>query len=232
MLVFLIDKVTFGDIGFAIIILTILVKLILFPLAKKSIQSQIYMKKLEPELKKLKTDYPNKEEQAKKQFELYKKYGVNPFSGCLVVLLQLPVIFALYYVFINFKIDSSIIYSFINVPVVMNTNFLGLFDLSLNHSIFLALLAGVSQYFQAYLATPKKTIKDVEVVSDNTKKTFQEELASSMQLNIRYVLPVFVAFIAYTFSAGVALYWIVSNIFTIGQEWYVRDQIAKKENNF
>ncbi|MBP6931650.1 MAG: YidC/Oxa1 family membrane protein insertase [Candidatus Pacebacteria bacterium] len=232
MLVFLIDKVTFGDIGFAIIILTILVKLILFPLAKKSIQSQIYMKKLEPELKKLKTDYPNKEEQAKKQFELYKKYGVNPFSGCLVVLLQLPVIFALYYVFINFKIDSSIIYSFINVPVVMNTNFLGLFDLSLNHSIFLALLAGISQYFQAYLATPKKTIKDVEVVSDNTKKTFQEELASSMQLNIRYVLPVFVAFIAYTFSAGVALYWIVSNIFTIGQEWYVRDQIAKKENNF
>lgn len=231
MLVFLIDKVTFGDIGFAIIILTIVIKLILFPLAKKSIQSQIYMKKLEPELKKLKVDFPNKEEQAKKQFELYKKYGVNPFSGCLVVILQLPVIFALYYVFINFKIDSSIIYGFINVPTTINTNFLGLFDLSLNHSIFLALVAGISQYFQAYLATPKKTIKDVEVVSDNTKKTFQEELASSMQLNIRYVLPVFVAFIAYTFSAGVALYWIVSNIFTIGQEWYVRDQIAKKEVN-
>ncbi|MEY2671722.1 MAG: hypothetical protein RL687_139, partial [Candidatus Parcubacteria bacterium] len=118
-----------------------------------------------------------------------------------------------------------------NVPVVVNANFLGLFDLSLNHSIFLALVAGVSQFFQAYLATPKKTIKDAEIVSDNTKKTFQEELANSMQLNIRYVLPVFVAFIAYTFSAGVALYWIVSNIFTIGQEWYVRDQIAKKEVN-
>jgi YidC/Oxa1 family membrane protein insertase len=231
MLVFLIDKVTFGDIGFAIIILTIIIKLILFPLAKKSIESQIYMKKLEPELKKLKVDFPNKEEQAKKQFELYKKYGVNPFSGCLVVILQLPVIFALYYVFINFKIDSSIVYSFVNVPVVVNANFLGLFDLSLNHSIFLALVAGVSQFFQAYLATPKKTIKDAEIVSDNTKKTFQEELANSMQLNIRYVLPVFVAFIAYTFSAGVALYWIVSNIFTIGQEWYVRDQIAKKEVN-
>lgn len=230
MLVFLIDNVTFGDIGFAIIILTIFIKLILFPLAKKSIQSQIYMKKLEPELKKLKVDFPNKEEQAKKQFELYKKYGVNPFSGCLVVLLQLPVIFALYYVFINFKIDSSIIYSFVGIPSDINTNFLGLFDLSLNHSITLALLAGISQYFQAYLATPKKTIKDVEVLNDKPK-TFQEELASSMQLNIRYVLPVFVAFIAYTFSAGVALYWIVSNIFTIGQEWYVRNQIAKKEVN-
>src|SRR5574343_516742 len=224
MLVFLIDNITFGDIGFAIIILTIILKVILFPLAKKSIQSQIYMKKLEPELKKLKTDFPNKEEQAKKQFELYKKYGVNPFSGCLVMLLQLPVIFALYYVFINFKIDESLFYSFIKAPEHINTVFLGIFNLSVNHSITLALWAGISQYIQAYLATPKKNIKDVEIVNDNKPKTFQEELASSMQLNIRYVLPVFVGFIAYSFSAGVALYWIVSNIFTIGQEWYVRNQ--------
>lgn len=229
MLVFLIDKVTFGDIGFAIILLTIIVKFILFPLARKSIQSQIYMKKLEPELKNLKTAYPNKEEQAKKQFELYKQYGVNPFSGCLVVLLQLPVIFALYYVFIHFKVDATILYNFIKVPAHINTNFLGLVDVSMNHSIVLALLAGISQFIQGYLATPKKTIRDVEIVVDIKPKTFQEEMASSMQLNIRYVLPVFIAFIAYTFSAGVALYWITSNIFTIAQEWYVRNDIAKKE---
>lgn len=230
MLVFLIDKVTFGDIGFAIIILTILIKLILFPLAKKSIQSQIYMKKLEPELKKLKIDYPSKEEQAKKQFELYKKYGVNPFSGCLVVLLQLPVIFALYYVFINFKVDSALIYSFIHAPDVLNQEFLGLINMSANHSIVLALLSGVSQFIQGYLATPKNPIKEVEIVKDDTPKTFQEEMAASMQLNIKYVLPVFITFIAYTFSAGVALYWITSNIFTIAQEWYVRNDIAKKDN--
>lgn len=228
MLVFLIDKVTFGDIGFAIIILTILVKLVLFPLAKKSIQSQIYMKKLEPELKKLKVDFPNKEEQAKKQFELYKKFGVNPFSGCLVVLLQLPVIFALYYVFINFKIDPALIYSFVHAPDKLNQEFLGLFNMSMNHSVVLALLSGISQFIQGYLASPKNPIKEVEVVNDKPK-TFQEEMANSMQINIKYVLPVFITFVAYTFSAGVALYWITSNIFTIAQEWYVRNDIAKKD---
>jgi YidC/Oxa1 family membrane protein insertase len=230
MLVFLIDKVTFGDIGFAIIILTILIKLILFPLARKSIQSQIYMKKLEPELKKLKVDFPNKEEQAKKQFELYKKYGVNPFSGCLVLLLQLPVIFALYYVFRNFSINSSLMYSFVHVPLNLNTEFLGLINVSMNHSIVLAALAGISQFIQGYMATPKNPIKEVEVVADNTPKTFQEEMAASMQLNVKYILPVFITFIAYSFSAGVALYWITSNIFTIAQEWYVRNDIAKKDN--
>ena len=230
MLVFLIDKVTFGDIGFAIIILTILIKLILFPLARKSIQSQIYMKKLEPELKKLKVDYPNKEEQAKKQFELYKKYGVNPFSGCLVLLLQLPVIFALYYVFRNFSINTSLMYSFVHSPLNLNTEFLGLINVSMNHSIVLAALAGISQFIQGYMATPKNPIKEVEVVSDSKPKTFQEEMAASMQLNIKYILPVFITFIAYSFSAGVALYWITSNIFTIAQEWYVRNDIASKDN--
>ncbi len=79
-LIFIVDKVTFGDIGFAIIILTIFIKFLLSPLTKKSIRSQVLMKRIEPELKALKKEFPNKEEQAKKTFELYKKYNVNPFS--------------------------------------------------------------------------------------------------------------------------------------------------------
>jgi len=95
-LIFIINNITFGDIGFAIILVTIIVKLALSPLASKSIKSQILMKRMEPEIKQIKKDFPNKEEQAKKTFDLYKKYGTNPFSGCLVVLIQLPIIFALY----------------------------------------------------------------------------------------------------------------------------------------
>ncbi|HEY5587983.1 MAG TPA: YidC/Oxa1 family membrane protein insertase, partial [Candidatus Paceibacterota bacterium] len=91
-LIFTINHLTFGDVGFAIILVTIIVKLALSPLTKKSIKSQILMKRMEPEIKQIKKDYPNKEEQAKKTFELYKKYGTNPFSGCLVILFQLPVI--------------------------------------------------------------------------------------------------------------------------------------------
>jgi YidC/Oxa1 family membrane protein insertase len=222
-LVFLIQHVTFGDVGFAIIILTIIVKFILFPLTKKSITSQILMKKLEPELKEIKKKYPNKEEQAKKTFELYKKYKTNPFSGCLVVILQLPVIFALYYVFYKgLDLNSEILYSFVQVPSNLHTNFLGLVEMH-DKSIVLGLLAGATQFIQGYYATlkPKKD-NTIVVKEEQTKKTFQEEMAGSMQTNIKYILPIFVAFIAYKISAAVALYWIASNVFTIVQEWYIR----------
>ncbi|MFA7315250.1 MAG: YidC/Oxa1 family membrane protein insertase [Candidatus Paceibacterota bacterium] len=227
-LIFIVDKVTFGDIGFAIIILTIFIKFLLSPLTKKSIRSQVLMKRIEPELKALKKEFPNKEEQAKKTFELYKKYNVNPFSGCLVILLQLPVIFALYYVFYKgLSFDVTPLYSFISAPENINTHFLGLVDLH-GKSIVFALLAGISQFIQGKLAAPLKP-KKVEVVTEQAQeepKTFQEQLADSMQLNVRYVLPVFVAFIAYQISAAIALYWIISNIFTIIQEWHVRRTLA------
>jgi YidC/Oxa1 family membrane protein insertase len=227
-LVFIVGNVTFGDIGFAIILLTIIVKLILSPLTKKSIKSQILMKKMEPELQKIKKDFPNKEEQAKKTFELYKKYGTSPFSGCLVILIQLPVIFALYYVFYKNSsiINTSLIYSFINIPAQLHTKFLGLLEIASNKNIILGLLAGLSQFTQGYLATPAKP-KNVEIIKDNNPKTFQEELSSSMQMNVKYILPVFIAFIAYQLSAAVALYWITSNIFTIVQEWHIRRVLAK-----
>ena len=227
-LIFIVDKVTFGDIGFAIIILTIFIKFLLSPLTKKSIRSQVLMKRIEPELKALKKEFPNKEEQAKKTFELYKKYNVNPLSGCLVILLQLPVIFALYYVFYKgLSFDVTPLYSFISTPENINTHFLGLVDLH-GKSIVFALLAGISQFIQGKLAAPLKP-KKVEVVTEQAQeepKTFQEQLADSMQLNVRYVLPVFVAFIAYQISAAIALYWIISNIFTIIQEWHVRRTLA------
>lgn len=228
-LIFIIDHITFGDVGFAIILVTIIVKLALSPLTRKSIKSQILMKKMEPELKQIKKDFPNKEEQAKKTFELYKKYGTNPFSGCLVVLLQLPVIFALYYVFFKgLTIDPSLIYSFIQVPISIQTNFLGLIEMA-DKSIVLGLLAGITQFFQGYLSAPiKNKLEVVKSAEVNESKTFQEQLSDSMQMNIRYVLPVFIAFIAWKISAAVALYWVVSNIFTIAQEWHIRRKLSKK----
>jgi len=230
-LIFIINNITFGDVGFAIILVTIVVKFALSPLTKKSIRSQVLMKKMEPEIKQIKKDFPNKEEQAKKTFELYKKYGTNPFSGCLVVLIQLPVIFALYFVFLKgLSLDAGPIYSFLSKPTILHTNFLGLIELSgASKSIFLALLAGATQFLQGYLASPikaKSKIGDVEVLTDD-KKSFQDELSNSMQMNVKYILPVFIAFISWRISAAVALYFVISNIFTIVQEWYIRRAIEK-----
>lgn len=212
-LAFLISVVPGGDVGLAVIILTIIVKIILFPLSGASIRSQAKVALLTPELNKIKKSGASKEEQAKQTFALYKQHKTNPFSGCLLVLIQIPIIFALYYVFykgINF--DSDVLYSFVKTPENLNMMFLGFIDLG-SKSILLAVLAGASQYLQAYFM-PKPA------PSTSEKGSFQENFAKSMQVQMKYVFPLIVAFIAYTVSGAVALYWVVSNIFAIGQQMY------------
>lgn len=213
-LAFLVSIVPGGDIGIAVIILTILVKLLLFPFSQKAIQNQAAMAILAPELEKIKKSGGSKEEQARLTFELYKKHKTNPFSGCLLVLIQIPIIFALYYVFfkgINFQGD--LLYSFIHIPEKINMNFLGAIDLG-SKSLILAILAGVSQYLQAYFMPKPRT-------SSDNAGGFAESFAKSMQMQMKYVFPVLVAWIAYTISGAVALYWITSNIFAVGQQIYV-----------
>ena len=214
-LAFFISVIPGGDVGVAIIALTILVKVILYPLSKRSIESQAEMNILTPELNKIKASGLSKEEQAKQTFDLYKKYKVNPFSGCLLVLIQIPIIFALYLVFykgINF--ESGVLYSFIHIPDHLNMMFLGLIDIG-KKSIILALLAGVSQYLQAHFM-PKPAI------SGGGSGSFSDSFAKSMNVQMKYVFPFVVAFIAYSISGAVALYWITSNIFMVGQQIYIK----------
>ena len=216
--------------GIAVILLTILVKIILFPLSQKSIESQAAMGLLAPELNKIKTNGASKEEQARLTFELYKKYKTNPFSGCLLVLIQIPIIFALYYVFFKgIDFQNGLLYSFIDVPEKMNMLFLGLIDIS-QKSFVLAILAGVSQYFQAYFMPQPAS-------SAASAGSFAESFGKSMHMQMKYIFPVFIFVILYTdflgvsLSGAVALYWITNNIFSIGQQIYVdkkRDDLVIK----
>lgn len=219
-LAFLVSVIPGGDVGIAVIILTILVKLALFPLSQKSIESQAEMNILTPELNKIKEGGASKEEQARLTFELYKKHKVNPFSGCLLVLIQIPVIFALYYVFSKgIKFDSNFLYSFIHVPQHINMMFLGILDLG-GKSLVLAVLAGVSQYLQAHFM-PKPM---VSTNTNNPNPSFQESFAKSMSMQMKYVFPFLIAFIAYSISGAVALYWITSNLFMVAQQIYVNKE--------
>ncbi len=224
-LAFLVSVIPGGDVGIAVIILTILVKVLLFPLSQKSIESQAAMSLLAPELEVIKKSGASKEEQARLTFELYKKHKTNPFSGCLLLLIQIPVIFALYYVFfkgINF--ENGLLYSFIHVPAHVNMVFLGLVNLG-SKSIVLAVLAGVSQYFQAlYMPKPK-----TPTTPSTGAPSFGESLSKSMNTQMKYVFPFIVTWIAYSISGAVALYWITSNVFTIAQQIYVNRKSVTKE---
>ncbi len=222
-LAFLVAIIPGGDLGIAVIVLTILVKLALFPLSQRSIQNQAKMKLLEPEINKIKKSGGTKEEQAKQTMELYKKNKTNPFSGCLLILIQLPIIFALYYVFLKgINFEGQYLYSFIPIPQNVNMNFLGLIDMG-SKSLFLAILAGISQYFQAHFM-PQSAPVSANSPKDNS---FGATFAKNMNMQMKYVFPFVVAFIAYSVSGAIALYWLVSNIFTIGQQIYVNKKNKK-----
>ncbi len=213
-LAFLVSVIPGGDVGIAVILLTILVKLLLFPFSQKSIKNQAAMTMLAPELDKIKKSGVSKEEQAKLTFELYKKHKTNPFSGCLLVLIQIPIIFALYYVFLKgINFDKSLLYSFIHIPAKTNMIFLGIINLGAK-SLPLAILAGVSQYLQAHFM-PKPAN------NNSSAGSFAESLGKNMQMQMKYFFPFLITWIAYSISGAVALYWITSNIFAVAQQVYV-----------
>jgi len=222
-LVFLAGIAPFGDIGIAIIALTIIVKFILFPFSHKTVITQLKMRKLEPEISALKEKHKeNKQEQAKKVMSLYREHGINPMSGFLMVLIQLPIIFALYKVFLNgLNFNPDNLYYFVSAPENIRNSFLGIFDLA-QKSYILAGLAAVTQFFQMKLASPPLAKKN-----DSKKGSFQDDFARSMNIQMRYIMPLFVFYIAYKFSAVIALYWTTMNIFAIIHEILVRSKAKK-----
>jgi len=211
------------DAGIAVVLLTIFVRLILYPLSKKAVLTQVRMQEINPKLAEIKEKYKNNsQEQAVQTLALYKEKGVNPFSGVLVLIIQLPIIWALYKIFLlaGFpNVNAEILYSFIKAPENINVIFLGLIDI-MNKSAVLAGLAALSTFFQlkiatSYLAKPKEG-----------SNSFGDNLARSMQVQMKYFFPVIVFFISYKISGVIALYWFTSNLFTIGQEIVVRRKLA------
>lgn len=222
-IVFLYGVFPLAEAGLAIISITIIVRLILYPLSKKAVTAQYEMQKLAPDLASIKEKYKNNQEElAKRTLALYKERGVNPFSGILVLLIQLPVIFALYHIFVSTgfpQINYDLLYPFISAPESVSAFFLGI-NL-VEKSVILALLAAVTTYYQIKLATPPAQ-------PSGATPSFGDDLARNMQKQMKYFFPVIVFFIAYTISGVVALYWLTTNLFTIGQEIFVRKKLKAR----
>jgi len=227
-LVFLFDILPWADAGVVVILFTCIVKLALFPLSYKSVKTQLQMKKFEPDLALLREKHKdNKQEQALKVMEFYRENGINPFSSFFLILIQIPIIFALYYIFRKAglpDIDTTLLYSFIKSPGPVSMDLLGVFNIA-GKSIILALLAAVSSFFQLRLSIPPVA------KNQNAEASFSNDLARVMNFQMRFIFPVIVFFISYSISGVVALYWFTSNIFTIAQELYVRKHLKDKEPN-
>jgi YidC/Oxa1 family membrane protein insertase len=220
-LILLLDYIPWINVGVAVILFTCIVKVALFPLSKKSIRTQLEMKKMEPEMNEIKLKYKdNKQVQAEKIMALYKEKNLNPFSGIALMFIQLPVLIALYYVFLRGglpNIDHNVLYPFVKAPDMVNMMFFGI-DITKTSTIF-AVFAALAQFFQMQLTIPK-TPKKAKV--SGQKDDFKDELAKSMNMQMKYVMPVIIFLVAKSFPVVVSLYLITGSIFAIGQEFYMR----------
>ena len=226
-LVFLTDLIPGHHLVLAIIILTLIVKIILFPISKKAVITQMKMKVLEPELKEINEKFKgDRNALAQKTLEVYRKNKLNPFSTLLLVIIQLPIFISLAYMFSRnalATVDTSIMYSFVHLPEYINQVFLWIFNTS-EKSLVLGAIAGILQFIQIRISLPAMKKKEA-----GAQPNFKDDLARSMNTQMRFVMPVIVFVASLGFKAAMSVYWIVSTLFTIAQELHFKKTIKKDQ---
>lgn len=207
-----------GDIGVAIIIVTVLVRLVLVPLSIKATKSQRALQQLQPEMNKLRKQHKdNKEEQTKALMDFYKKNKINPASSCLPMLVQLPIIFALYRVF-RVGMDANNmdqLYSFVGQPETIDPFFASLVNMT-EPNLILAVMAGIFQFLQSRMMMPKGATK-----KKSKGQGIAADMSSMMTKQMTYFLPVITVFIAMSLPSGLALYWATTTLFALGQQYLI-----------
>lgn len=229
LLVFLYGIIPGADIGFAIIALTVLIKLFLWPFMSKSLKAQKALQELQPKIEELKEKHADDREQlAKEMMELYQAEKVNPLSSCLPILIQLPILIALYRVLLAGFGPETLdqLYSFVANPGVINDVFLSAIDLSVP-SIYLAILAGYFQFMQTRMLITRRPPKQVR----GKKGSQDENMLASMNKSMMYFMPAITVVIGSSLPAGLTVYWVTVNIVSILQQQFVFSKIreGKKE---
>lgn len=218
LLIFFYNIVPGHDIGVAIIILTILIKLILYPFSLQAIRAQKALSELQPKIDEIKNKYKDKKEiMAQEMMRLYKENKVNPFSSCLPLLIQLPFLIAVYRVFIKGLSSEGLdlLYSFVTNPGHINSVSFGFLDLA-KPNLILALLAGGAQFWQTKMMPTQKPPKNIPGSKD-------ESITATMNKQMQYFMPVITVLIGASLPGGLTLYWFLTTLITVGQQyWYFR----------
>ncbi len=210
----------FGDLGLSIIVLTVVIRLVLFPLYMKQLRSSKAMQAIQPLIADIKKQYP-KDQRAQYQAmqAVYKEYGVSPAAGCLPLLIQLPVLYGLFFA-LNAVLHAttlgavnSIIYPFLPKFATLPNVYLDWFGLHLNlgksdPSHILPVLAGLATFLQLRMSQPRNV-------------TGAKDAMSQQMRIMQYIMPFVTFFFALNFAAGLALYWTTTSVFTMVQQYFV-----------
>ncbi len=218
LLIFFYDTIAVHNLGLAIILVTLLIRFVLFPFFHKGAKQQMLMQRIQPKVKKIQEEHKkDMTKQSEALMALYKEHGINPFSSFLLLLIQLPILIALYWAVRSGLGSGAIVglYSFVPAPQTINTLFLGFINLA-TPSITLILLAAVAQYFQARLAIYKQPAGQALSPA--------EKIARQMS----FIGPIMTIVIFYGLPAAVGLYWLVASLFSIVQQFFVNRHLEQK----
>jgi len=213
------------DFGLSVILLTVLIRLILYPLMSQSLKSQKALSGLQSKIQEIQKKYvDDKEKQAKEMIGLYQKEKINPFSGLILVFLQLPILIALYQVFWKGLRSEEMVnlYSFVAQPERINPTFLGLVNLA-EASLVLAILAGIIQFFQTKLTLPQKE-KGAEKTAPH-QISGEGQFSDIFQKQMIYFFSIFTVLILLRLPAAISLYWIATSLFSIMQQYFIFKKI-------
>lgn len=238
-----------GDFGISLILFTIFVRVALFPLVKKQLHQTKAMKKLQPELARIKAETKgNKQLESARMLELYKQHGVNPFRSVLVLIIQLPIFIALYQVIriftshrdqiAGFTYDflESIrpIHDLIKHPEQFNEKLFGVVDLAkpafdhnqVNIFVFLiAIIAAIAQYYMSKQLIPrtnsKKGVRQIMSEAAKGQSTDQSEMNALVSGQMTKIFPFIMLFIMLNLPGALVLYYAVSNLVAVAQQSYV-----------
>lgn len=245
-----------GDFGVAIIIFTIFIRFLLYPLVKSQLHQAKAMRKLQPELKKIKAAANgNRQLEATQQMELYKRFGINPFRSILILIVQLPIFIGLYQVIqivtlhrdqlarhmYDFTANLEPVKKIIDNPENFNHSMLGFIDITKttfgSHGVditllVLAVIAAVTQYIMTKQTAPTNTSpkKFRQIMSEVTsgKQSDPSEMSGAMMGTMMKVMPVFMFFIMVSLPGALALYYTVSNLVAVAQQHYLLNKDSEE----
>lgn len=213
-----------ADLGVAIILLTVIIKLILWPLSQKAIKSQTELQAIQPKIEELKKKYTDKAELGKATMDLYKEHKINPLSSCLPLLIQLPFLFAVFRVLsVGLKNDQNLIYYFLPRPENFQSIAFGFMDLS-KPVIYLAVLAGAAQFIQSKMMLSKQKKANV------SQEKPEENMSAIMNKQMTYIFPFMTVIFGLSLPGGLTLYWFMFTVLTILQQFLVL-KINKKKGD-
>ena len=231
-LIFLTSILPYHDFGFAIIVLTIIIRTILLFPSQKALKAQRKLQEIQPKLSHIREKHKNNQEMiAKETMQIWKEHKVNPLGSCLPMLIQFPVLIALFYVIQSGLNPDNAYLLYGNLKnfslLSVNVNFLGILDLTKVNFLVLPLLVGGLQFLQMKLAIMRKEKQTPhQPKSDKKEQKSEMEMANQMMI---YIMPVMIAVFTASVPAGVGLYWIMSTVYGIAQQLIVNKQVEEEK---